>query len=81
MEITKEKKAFEYLFQLELEKGNPDGINPDYEEGILKGIVDMAYFAEIITSEELAQYYKEISKKYSVVKRLSREFNNKKIAN
>lgn len=81
MEKTLGRRSFEYLYHLEMDRGNPDGINPDYEEGLIKGIVDLAFFAEIITYEEFAQYYKEISRKYSISKRLEREMEKNQIAN
>lgn len=70
MEKTKERNAFEFLYNSRKEVANPNGLNHWYEEGFLKGIVDMAFMAGIITNEELSKYYDEVSDIYCPIKRL-----------
>ena len=65
-----ERNAFEYLYSLKKEQANPNGVNADFEQGVLKGIVEMAFFAGIITDEEMATYYGEIYSIYSIVNKL-----------
>lgn len=72
MEKTVERKAFEYLYQSKKNQANPDGLSHEYEEGIMKGITDMAFLAGVITDEELSQCYKEISEIYCPIKRLNK---------
>lgn len=70
MEKTVERKAFEYLFQSRKNQANPNGISHEYEEGMMKGIVDLAFLADIITHDELKECYSEISEIYCRLKRL-----------
>ena len=68
---TMERNAFEYLYQSKKDQAIPEGICHEYEEGVMKGIVDMAYLANIITTEEMKAYYTEITEIYSPIKRLN----------
>lgn len=67
---TMERNAFEYLYQSKKEQADPEGICHEYEEGVIKGIVDMAHMAGIITIDELKEFYTEISDIYNPIKRL-----------
>lgn len=55
-----ERKAFDYLYESRTEMAKENQISPEYEEGVLKGIVDMAFMAGIISDDEMSKYYKEI---------------------
>lgn len=55
-----ERKAFDYLYESRTEMAKENQIVPEYEEGVLKGIVDMAFMAGIISDDEMSKYYKEI---------------------
>lgn len=60
MEKTMERNAFEYLYESRTEMAKENQISPEYEEGVLKGIVDMAFMAGIITNDEVSKCYKDI---------------------
>ena len=68
---TMERNAFDYLYQSKKDQAIPNGISHEYEEGVMKGIVDMAYMASIITTEEMKEYYTEITDIYSPIKRVN----------
>jgi hypothetical protein len=68
---TMERNAFEYLYQSKKDQAIPEGICHEYEEGVMKGIVDMAHMAGIITIDELKEFYTEISEIYSPIKRVN----------
>lgn len=55
-----ERKAFDYLYESRTEMAKENQISPEYEEGVLKGIVDMAFMAGIISDDEMSKYYKDI---------------------
>ena len=74
-----ERNAFEYLYSTRMERANPKGVNALHEQGVLKGIVDMAYYANIITTEEMSQYYNEIMEVYSIINRLEFLFKNQEV--
>ncbi len=68
--MIKGRDAFEFLYERRKEEANPNGINHEYEHGILKGIIDLAHMADIITTDELSKCYDEIAEIYSPIKRL-----------
>lgn len=70
MSKSRERQTFEFAYQSKMERANPSGITADYEKGELKGLVDMAYFLDIITADELGVFYKEIMDKYSFLNRM-----------
>lgn len=78
MSKSRERQTFEYAYQSRMERGNPKGINADYEKGELKGIVDMAYFLDIVTADELGDFYKEIMDKYSLLNRIGQPLEKTK---
>lgn len=59
------RMAFEQTYELEKKYAEPNSITREYDRGVMKGIVKMAFLSRIITNEEMKAYYKEIKDIYS----------------
>ena len=64
------RETFEYMYNTRMERGNAKGINAEYEQGEIKGIVTMAFMIGIINQEEFEKYFNELFEKYSIVNKL-----------
>lgn len=57
--------AFEQTYELEKKYAEPNSITREYDRGVMKGIVKMAFLSRIITQEEMKAYLEEIKDIYS----------------
>ena len=54
------RMAFEQTYNIEKKYAEPNSITSEYDRGVMKGIVRMAFLSKIITSEEMKAYSDEI---------------------
>lgn len=59
------RMAFEQTYELEKKYAEPNSITREYDRGVMKGIVKMAFLSRIITNEEMKAYLEEIKDIYS----------------
>lgn len=59
------RMAFEQTYELEKKYAEPNSITREYDRGVMKGIVKMAFLSRIITQEEMKAYLEEIKDIYS----------------
>ncbi len=59
------RMAFEQTYELEKKYAKPNGITREYDRGVMKGIVKMAFLSRIITQEEMKAYLEEIKEIYA----------------
>ena len=67
------RMAFEQTYELEKRYAEPNSVTSEYDRGVMKGIVRMAFLSKIITREEMKAYYEEIREIYSI------RFNQEKL--